>query len=278
MFWRLAGSAFVGIWMFNAFLMFGCEAVSFRGSSRLVTWTCGTAGMPGSLAALGILIAGGVVLWWLWSDLIREARADSRNSPSRGANSGPSPQSINLEQARTASASTLRGLARNERWTVRREVARNTSAPPDVLDRLASDNSSEVRLVVAENPKTSPGTLRTLVSDNDLRVQRAVSERLPVGDTTRSVPNPALSPGLSRKGGSAEDQGFGEEATVIEQPLQEPADEPDVDSIEDVDAVMERLERLVALRDGGHLTEVEFANMKRSILEGTRNDPSVGSG
>ena len=48
----------------------------------------------------------------------------------------------------------LQQLAKDEKWAVRREVARNPNTPGELLQQLAKDESSDVRGDVARNPNT----------------------------------------------------------------------------------------------------------------------------
>jgi hypothetical protein len=70
----------------------------------------------------------------------------------------------------------LARLANDDTWFVRYCVARNPNTSPETLERLANDNDRYVRWQVAQNPNTPPKTLERLANDKDSSVRRHVKE------------------------------------------------------------------------------------------------------
>mgnify|MGYP001193189681 CR=1 FL=1 len=72
MFWALIGLVCGGLFMFNGFSVLTdpeCDTVSFGGGGRVVRITCYAAdsytsgAVSGTVAGLGMLVVGGVILW-----------------------------------------------------------------------------------------------------------------------------------------------------------------------------------------------------------------------
>lgn len=68
---------------------------------------------------------------------------------------------------------TLRALARDDVWEVRKAVAGCLRVPPDVLEALSRDAVWEVRLTAAQNPHIPDGVLRSLLRDEVWEVHEA---------------------------------------------------------------------------------------------------------
>ena len=242
MFWRIVGSIFAGIWIFNAFQMFGCPEVAFGGSPRAVVWECvvEAGDMPGVLAGFGILAIAGGVLYWLWSPLIAgnqgqgpESQPAARESQPDPVRSFQPPNSSGLGSA--TDPGTLREAAKHTDWGRRLQVASNQHTPTDVLDDLSTDTYKPVRLAVVENPRTPMATVKRM-AENDAwdvaSVQKAASDRL-----KEATPAPD----------------FGVDA------LPRPA--PSENTIE-------QLERLAKLYQDGLLTDDEYSAMKATLING----------
>lgn len=63
-------------------------------------------------------------------------------------------------------------LANDDNWKVRRAVASNDSAHPDILEGLSLDNEYYVRMAVAENTSTPPRVLKRLFSEEGSDIAR----------------------------------------------------------------------------------------------------------
>jgi len=65
----------------------------------------------------------------------------------------------------------LARLANDDTWFVRSIVAQNPNTLPETLERLANDEDWCVRYYVAKNPNTSPEVLERLVDDKNSSVR-----------------------------------------------------------------------------------------------------------
>jgi Leucine rich repeat variant len=79
---------------------------------------------------------------------------------------------------------TLRQLADDLIWRVRRAVAQNPATPPDVLERLARDPHDEVRARVARHESCPAAAIATLLEDPRRPVRNATIAR---GDVSLDV-------------------------------------------------------------------------------------------
>ncbi len=55
------------------------------------------------------------------------------------------------------------------------ELAQKSNTPPEVLEKLATDEAWGVRYSVAHNPNTPPKALEKLANDKDIVVRRCVA-------------------------------------------------------------------------------------------------------
>jgi hypothetical protein len=90
--------------------------------------------------------------------------------------------SLSLEEKKDLAKNTntppevLDCLAGDENWYVRDLVARNPNTHPKTLTRLANDEENWVRYWVARNPNTHPKTLTRLAGDKDVGVRTDVAQ------------------------------------------------------------------------------------------------------
>lgn len=198
------------------------------------------------------------------------------------------PKSANpaTSEVPTTDPSEILSLSSASDWTLRRQAALNPSASSEILNNLASDPTPGVRKAVALNPSTSTEILTRLSEqDSDRNIQAEAFKSLrrrgdrPVAQVTgeiadrtndgshespgfsQRVPNPAVSP-----------QPIGEQS-ADDRPPSWSTDQAGIrllesqDSPVDIDAAMQRLERLSSLREAGHLTDDEFIAIKRAVME-----------
>ena len=83
-----------------------------------------------------------------------------------------------LSKDPSLSPAVLAALAGDDDWTVRGNVAANTSTPAEALVTLAGDSHFRVRCSVAANPSTPAEALTTLADDDDWHVRGYVAANL----------------------------------------------------------------------------------------------------
>ena len=111
-----------------------------------------------------------------------------------------------IEAETTQSGLRLRELSTHRDKAVRAAVARNPSAPTDLLERLAADKHYLVRFAVAENPSRRAWEVALGAADADVRVILAQRRDLDGETLERLITAPRrhdddLRPRLSRGSG-----------------------------------------------------------------------------
>lgn len=271
-FWRLLGSVLVGFWIVNAFQMLACDAVSFAGSGgRVVRWSCVQNGIPGPLIGVAIIAAGFTLLWIWWGRFLRKAnKRSSAQMPVLAFASGSRTPDDDSSHLADPFSRSLEAKARSGRGTARFDAASDSNASEEVLSTLARDPWARVRRAVAENVATPMSVLAGLREDQDSEVALAAAlsmeRRLDHGDDPEPPPQEALaSLPLEQAIETRDSAGRHELSGAVTSP-----ESPDLQSPSDARSLLDDLERLAALVEAGHLTDDEFASMKRRLLKNER--------
>ncbi len=85
-------------------------------------------------------------------------------------------ETIKLAKNPNTLPETLKVLATDKDYWVRRWVAQNPNTPVETLKVLATDENSGVRFPVARHPKTPTETLKVLATDKDFYVRYCVAQ------------------------------------------------------------------------------------------------------
>jgi len=285
MFWRIVGSIFVGVWIFNGFQMLGCETVVFSGGGRVTRWACvqgpAASGVPGALVGL-VIIAGGIgLLWWWWGNIIQAIRgaapvgyspqAQSQSTTHATPKSGPQSDSRRrLER--------VDDIVYNYDWSERVKAARHPKTGQRTLAALAMDKIPAVRQAVAYNQNAGRTVLTELAeSDSDTGVQRVALETLeamapdkPESERPQAVTMEELRADLSAETDPPE-PGTAVTMDDLKRELRaNPPAEPEAvqePAGENIQRTLGTIERLSALRDSGAITTEEYETLKKKALD-----------
>jgi Short C-terminal domain len=256
LFWRVVGSVFAVIWMVNAFQMFACPAISFGGSSRAVVWEClPVGGVPGAVAGLGIILTATVLLYWLWQPFVasKQRRSPTANGSERLSSSSQEPRTLPPTESTLRSTTdpvVLRNAASTSDFSSRVAIAANPHTPVDVLTSLSMDKASGVRRNIVSNPNTPIEVLEQMAEyDNFSSVMSAAREQL----STRT-------PDTFKEHDEAS---TGDQILAATEllPLGNGGAETSTPS-----DILDALERLADLHERGALSEPEFAELKRRLI------------